>query len=254
MSSAEYWLHGRLYNHDACDLSVRAQAGTEECRLRVTMLALSGSSIMFSDDLTRLPEERIRLMQQCVPGIEGAARPLNLFTSDIPDIWHLHVEKAGISWELLALFNFGEEQREIVVPWEHLKRPPEAPYLVREFWTEAFMGIQTGSATLTVPGLAVRLFSLWPLEDRPQYVGTDLHLSQGMAELSTLRWDEDQGILGGTLTRARGIRGWMYVHVPPAWEILRASSPIDRQNGGLWAMEVCFERPEWEWEIRAKRG
>lgn len=253
MSSAEYWLHGRLYNHDACDLSVRAQAGIEECRLRVTMLALSGSSILFSDDLTQLPEERIRLMQQCMPAFEQAARPLNLFTSDRPDVWHRHVEKAGISWELLALFNFEETQREITVSWEDLGLPPEDRYLVREFWTEAFMGERTGSATLTVPGLAVRLFSLWPVQDHPQYVGTDLHLSQGVAELSALRWDQEQGKLSGTLRRAKGLRGRVYVHVPPSWEIVEASAPIRRQNRGIWAVEVSFEDAEQDWRIRAKK-
>ena len=254
MSAAQYWLHGRLYNHDACDMSVRAQGGTEECRLRATMLALSGSSIMFSDDLTQLPEERIRLMQQCMPGFTQVARPLNLFTSEVPDIWHLHVEHMGLKWELLALFNFGEESREIEVAWETLGLSSDQPYLIREFWTGGFEGAHSGEATLIVPGLAVRLYSLWPVAGRPQYVGTDLHLSQGIAELSALRWDEKHGRLSGVLKRAKGIRGHVYIHLPSSWAIKSASSPVYRQNRGLWALEIHFEESEEDWEVLAQKA
>lgn len=115
MSAAQYWTHGRLYNHDVCDLSVRAAANPEECRLRVMMLALSSSGILFSDNLTVLPEERIELMQKCLPGFPEAARLLNLFTAEVPDVWHLKQRAAGLEWDLLALFNFDQTQRDVAV-------------------------------------------------------------------------------------------------------------------------------------------
>ena len=249
MSSAEYFLHG-LYNHDACDLSVRSHAGTEECRLRVMMLALSGSSIMFSDDLTELPEERIVMMQQSMPPFPRAARPINLFTSLIPDIWHLRCKCSNIEWDLLALFNFGETQKEVTISWKELGLPESEEFIVREFWTEEFPGVKSNSATFVVPGLAGRLYSFWSSENRPQYVGTNLHISQGEAELVNISWDEKAKKLFGIFKRATGIRGKAYYNVPPDWKIHGSSHPMIRQNGGLWAMELSFSDVELEWEIR----
>ncbi len=248
MSSAEYFLHG-LYNHDACDLSVRAHAGIEECRLRVMMLAFSGSSIMFSDDLTKLPEERIVLMQQSMPPFSKAARPINLFTSEMPDIWHLHCTFSNIEWDLFALFNFGETQKEVTISWKDLGLPESKEYIVREFWTEEFLGIKSESVTVVVPALAGRLYSFWSFKNKPQYVGTNLHISQGEAELVDISWDEKAKKLSGVFKRAKEIRGKAYYNVPPNWKIRRSSYPMLRQNGGLWAMELSFSDAELAWEI-----
>jgi len=260
MSAAQYYIQclpsregpgvGKLYNHDACDLSVRADAGTEECRLRVMMLAFSGSSILFSDDLTQLPEERIVMMQQCIPGFPKAARPLNLFTDEMPDIWHLRCAVEDIEWDLLALFNFDENQRGITVSWQDIGLTSDTQCLVREFWTEQFSGEFTKSFTAIVPGLAARLYSIWHLTDRPQYVGTNLHLSQGEAELVSINWDEKEKRLSGTFQRAKDIRGLAYFHVPPSFQIQKASHPVYHQNGGLVAMELSFTQPYLEWELQ----
>ncbi|MCL4694748.1 MAG: alpha-galactosidase, partial [Candidatus Hydrogenedentes bacterium] len=249
MSSAEYWLHGRLYNHEACDLSIRAQGSTEECRLRATMLALSGSSIMYSDDLTTLPEERIRMMQQTMPAFAQTARPLNLFTAEEPDIWHLHVEQSGIEWELLALFNFSDEERNYSVTWEEMGLQPGTSYLAREFWTDEFKGASQSTFTAAVPGKAVRLFALWPQLDRPQFVGTDLHLSQGQAELAALDWDEKDGRLSGTIRRANGLRGNVYVHVPENWVLEKASVPFRNVGRGLPALDFGFSPGDENFKI-----
>ncbi len=247
MSSAQYYLN-ELYVHDACDLSIRAHAGTEECRLRVMMLALSGSSIMFSDDLTKLPEERIFMMQQSIPPFPKPAKPINLFTSEMPDIWYTKCASAGIEWHLVALFNFDENQRQVNLSLKELGLPEDS-YIIREFWTEEFVGITSESANVLVPGLSARLFSLWRLESRPQFVGTNLHLSQGQAELVEMNWDENAKKLSGTFVRAKGIRGRAYFNVPQRWQIKRSSSPIQKQNGGLWAMELLFNEPDLTWEI-----
>jgi len=253
MSSAHYWVHGRLYNHDACDMSVRAEGGTEECRLRAMMLLLSGSSIMFSDDLTRLPEERIVLMQQCMPPLPVAARPVNLFKSAIPDIWHLRVKSCGVEWDLVALFNFSAEGRNATIRWSDIGVSDGAYRICREFWTEQYLGKRKGALTVHLPGLSGRLVSLWKPKSRPQFVGTNLHLTQGGVELADLKWDEKKRTLSGRLHRAPGIRGRVYLNVPDGWSISRASGPSSQLNGGLWAVEVAFEKGDLDWSVRFSR-
>lgn len=253
MSAAEYWLHGRLYNHDACDLSIRTHGNTEECRLRVTMLVLSGSSVMFSDDLTVLPEERLRLMEQSLPGLARAARPVTLFTADEPEVWHLPVETQGCRYDLVAAFNLGAEAKEHRLEWGVLGLEPDEPRLVREFWTGETLGVRSGVTTAMVPAHSVRLYALWPLLGRPQFVGTDLHLSQGLVELAGLSWDEGEGRLAGRLVRAPGIEGRVYLHLPPAWETVSSSAPLRRESGGLWSLPVRFEEKALDWEIRCRR-
>ncbi len=202
-SAGQFWLHP-LYIHESCDMSIRAQGGTEEARLRVMMLLLSGSSIMFSDDLTVLPAERIRMMQQCIPGLRAPARPVNLFTASTPDIWHLHQTVAGIPNDLVGFFNFEEREREMSVTWAELGLPASYLGIAREFWTNEFLPALRGSIAVKVPARAARLVSLWKKRRGPQFLGTDLHLAQGVEALT-------QSPFGGTLRRAPGLTGNVYV-------------------------------------------
>ncbi|MGB9595329.1 MAG: hypothetical protein ACPL7B_03525, partial [Candidatus Poribacteria bacterium] len=145
-------------------------------------------------------------------------------------------------------FNFEENQRQVNVSLKELGLP-ENKYIAREFWTEDFIGIVSESANFLVPGLSARLFSFWQLENRPQYVGTNLHLSQGQAELTDIHWDDNAKKLYGTFSRAKGIKGKAYFNVPQGWQIKHSSCPIQRQNGGLWAMDLIFDEPKLKWEI-----
>lgn len=245
-SAGQYW-RSRLYVHDACDMSVGADGNTEECRLRTMMLLLSGSSIMFSDDLTKLPEERLVMMQQCMPGLLDAARPVNLFTSPTPDIWHLAQDVAGTRNDLVALFNFEEQPREMSVSWEELGLAAGEPRLAREFWTGQFLGAVNGRLTLRVPARSARLFSLWKPENRPQFIGTDLHLTQGAAELKTLKWDAAKSRLTGLLHRAPCIAGHVFVHVPKGWAARgEAKGPGDAEARVI-AIPVQFATGDANW-------
>lgn len=252
MSSAQFWV-GRLYVHESCDMSVRAQGGTEECRLRAMMLAMSGSSIMFSDDMTKLPEERIVLMQQCMPGFAQAARPVNLFKSPMPDVWHMKQSAAGIEFDLVGLFNFSDEAREMNVNFADIGLGADEKILCREFWTGQSLGERTEVVKIQVPGKSARLLSLWKPESRPQFVGTDLHLSQGGAELKDIAWDEQKGVLSGRLRRAKGIRGRFFIRVPQGWEVAEASVPVSALADGICAAEAAFEDAELEWRVAFRK-
>ncbi|MFA6110669.1 MAG: hypothetical protein WDA75_18065, partial [Candidatus Latescibacterota bacterium] len=156
-------------------------------------------------------------------------------------------------YDLVAVFNLGAEAREHRLEWGLLGLDPDEPRLIREFWTGETLGICRGLATVMVPAHSVRLYTLWPLLGRPQFVGTDLHLSQGLVELAGLGWDEAEGRLAGRLVRAAGIEGRVYLHLPPAWQPVTASYPLRRESGGLWSLPVRFEEKELDWEIRCRR-
>lgn len=252
-TAGQYWLN-KLYVHEACDLSIRAEGDTEECRLRTMMLLLSGSSIMFSDDLTKLPGERLVMMQQCMPGLRIAARPVNLFTSPTPDIWHLPQDVAGTRCDLVALFNFEEKEREMTVSLSELGIPATEPQLAREFWTGKFIGEVTGRLTFRVPARAARLISLWKLENRPQFVGTDLHLTQGAAELKKLTWDSANACLSGTLQRAPGIVGNVFVYVPEGWDIKSGAVHASQAASRVQTIPVTFKQATVEWSVAFEKA
>jgi hypothetical protein len=251
-SAGQYWLNS-LYNHTACDLSIRVQGSTEECQVRTMMLFFSGSSIMFSDDLTILPEERLVLMQKCMPGLLVASRPVNLFTSLTPDIWHLHQDVSGTKYDLVALFNFEEQDRDLLISWKDLGLPAGEARLAREFWSGRFLGSVSDQMIVPMKAHTGQIISLWKPEVHPQFIGTDLHLTQGSAELNELNWDAATGRLSGTLRRAPGISGHVYAHLADDWTVKTSSGPISGSGPGAVALAVTFTDASVKWWLECEK-
>ena len=75
-----------------------------------------------------------------------------------------------------------------------------------------------------------------------------LPVTRGWRNRKPRRWLV-QSPLSGTFRRAADIRGRAYFHIPTPWQIREASHPMQRQNGGLWAMELSFDTEILEWGV-----
>lgn len=257
--AASFFLNGRAYRREVCDMSLRMHAGVEEARLRAALMVLAGTSISFSDELSYLPPSRIRLQKQCLPPGAPPMRPIDLLERDIPSVWHLAVRKEEDSWDVVGLFNFSEREESREVSFERLGLDPESAYAVFEFWEERFLGIRRGGIEVRVPPEACRVLSVRRALDRPQLVGTDMHLLQGYHDLAELRWDAEAGVLSGLWRRAPGEEGKAFFLVPEGWEprfdfpLSSASARLTRVGGLLWMQELTFREAEVRWSIPFER-
>ena len=257
--AASYWVNDRLYHREMCDMSVGMNAPIEEARLRLALMTLTGASISFSDDLRQLEPSRVRMMQQCLPPGNPAARPLDLFERKLPSLWHLHCKNAADEWDVVGLFNFEDRAQERTVELAAIGLPADAPALVYEFWEKRFLGIGRGSVTLKLPPQTSRILTIRRPAGRPQLVGTDMHVLSGYHELAGLAWDAAANTVSGRYRRAPGLSGNAFWHVPAGWRPRAnvgaegTAVSLERLESGVWVQHVEFESATADWSLAWER-
>jgi alpha-galactosidase len=166
-----WWMHGRLWQSDPDCLLVRKSETAltpDEVRSLATVVAMSGGMVLDSDDLTRLSDERREWLAMLLPPYGRAARPLDLFESDIPRLLELDVG----SHRMVAVFNWEDEPTVVQVPLagpeiENRKSKNEkrrtaggGPMRVFDAWSSVDLGVHEGSISLEVPGHGCRLLAV----------------------------------------------------------------------------------------------
>jgi hypothetical protein len=253
--AAGYWLNDRLYHREVCDMSVRMQADVEETRLRMAIMTLAGCSISFSDEFQCLPPSRIRMMQTCLPPGNPPMKPLDLFERSIPSIWRVHCRNEADEWDIVGLFNFENRAEDRTVELASLGFAPGAQAIAFEFWEQKFLGMHHDKVTLSLPPQSSRILAIRKLSDRPQIIGTDMHLLQGYHELKRLAWDANQHVLSGECERMPGISGQLFVYVPEGFTphfdfpLTEKSASLTHLNGRVWACEINFQHARETWRI-----
>ncbi|HLE14147.1 MAG TPA: glycoside hydrolase family 36 protein [Anaerolineales bacterium] len=185
-------LHRRWWINDPDCLLLRPETRLTlaEVQTLATVIALSGGSLLLSDDLPRLPADRLRIAEALLPLIGQRPHVLDWFDSATPKRVQLDLDGPAGPWHLLALFNWDDQPQELTLNINEFYLPL-AQYYVRSFWRADTRLVTadepaggTGESALTyagVPAHGVVLLALRPYRPhRPQYLGGDLHISQGL--------------------------------------------------------------------------
>jgi hypothetical protein len=253
--ATSFWLNQRAYQREVCDMSMRMQATVEEARVRAAIMALAGTSISWSDELTYLPPSRIRMMQQCLPAGAPPMRPVDLFERTVPSLWHLKPAHEADQWDVVGVFNFDEQPAVRRVRFDALGLDPNVDYAVFEFWEERYVGTVRGGLDLTLPPESSRILSIRRVTGRPQLIGTDMQVLQGYHELKELKWDEATLRLSGRYQRMPGLHQRAFFLVPPGYApkfefpLSPASARLTHVHDDLWMQEVEFLGPEVSWTL-----
>lgn len=261
MEAASKWfMHRRFWLNSGGCLIVGDKGETlGEAIGRTTILALTGGTALLSD---RMPEleaqpERMAMVPLCLPPSDVPARPIDLFDvgrdRDYPRVWRLHADAGWGQWEVVGLLNWSEEPIEQTVSFEELGLPSDAECLVYDFWTGTLAGRFTGSCAATVPAGAARCLRIMPVTDRPAVVGTDMHVTQGLVELSDVVWDEEKLTLSGQAERAPGASGNVLVWVPDGY-VVAAGQEVRERGPRCIAAPVQFDEARHGWSVHFERA
>ncbi len=216
-ASLSYYTHGKLYQNNCGNvLTVDKPLPLETAWIHATIHALSGSCTMLGDDIRYISDDRLSIIKKTLPRGTEAAKPLDLFNCDQwpPHRFHLSVRDVSEPYEVVALYNFSAESRTESIPFENLGLPADATYVVWEFWHEAYMGCMCGELTAVVPPESVRVYRLTPQLDRPQIIGTDMHVLMGQVELNDIHYCKKTKTLEFTATRPTGETGSVFLLMP----------------------------------------
>jgi alpha-galactosidase len=242
-------LHKRWWINDPDALLLRPETDLSLAELQTlaSVIALSGGSLFISDHLPDLPLERVHMVERLLPLIGRRPHVLDWFDSPTPRRLRLDLSNASGNWRILAFFNWAQEARERAFRLEDFNVseedfPAGSALVGRDFWNDKFEFFQAGGATVRIPAHGVALLALRAIQsDEPQYLGSNLHISQG---LEVSGWNHSAGQTLIELTRPGHAEGMVdvYLHTPPLQASLDgARIPWERIKDGIYRFRVAFD-------------
>jgi len=240
-------LHRRWWINDPDCLLVRQEdtrLTPAEVQTLATVLALSGGSLIVSDDLPALAEERVEWLARLLPPLQGRARVLDALDTDRPAEIVLEQQGAAGRWWLCAVLNWDEAPRSMPIDLRRFGLPEAATYLWADSWQRQ-AGVST-SSTLhpgPIPGHGIALLAVRPGRCGPVWLGDTLHVSQGHA---VRQWETDgnrlQALLG--MGRPRSGTAWIWLPAQPrAAELDGVPLGWQRAGEGIFTFDLLLGSP-----------
>ncbi|MBN1312910.1 MAG: alpha-galactosidase [Anaerolineae bacterium] len=208
--------HRRWWWLDADNLLVRQQQEmtAAEAQSYATVIGLTGSHLVLSDDLPAVSDERLDWVASLLPVLPGGCRAPGLLTEELPDMLVREMEGAAGSWTLLGLFNWGNLPDRRIVSLTRLGFSFGAPILCCDFWNRQVSIEHDTVMTGLIPPHGVALLALRAVTPGPQLVGSDLHFSMG-GEIGEWKPGEDELRLSVNLGRKTEGKIWLKLPDPP---------------------------------------
>jgi hypothetical protein len=168
---------------------------------------MSAGMMLSSDDLEKVPSERLDVISMLLPPLLTSAEPVDLIARDMPEHCELVAGRAFDPLRLIALFNFDDDagDREL--------RLPEGRWHAFELWDERYLGILEGS--IPFPSLephGCRLVSLRDADGAPKVVGTAAHIGGGILDITDQTWDEASATLRVELSPVARTKRRIHLH------------------------------------------
>ena len=178
------FMHRKWWINDPDCLLVRPTTDLtlEEVQSLATAVGMTGGNILLSDDLSQLPAERIKLAASLLPPTDQRPCVIDWFDADTPTRLRLDLKNSTGKWQVLALFNWADKPQKIEIHPSNFKLPA-GRYWVRSFWKKETRLADKGQSLFSgeVVAHGVVLLAVRPVvKGKVQYLGSDLHISQGL--------------------------------------------------------------------------
>ncbi len=208
-------LHGHWWINDPDCLLIRPNThlNLAEVQSLATAIAMTGGSLLLSDDLPKLPVERLRIAEVLLPVIGERARVLDWFDAEMPARLRLDQLNDTGEWHLLTKFNWSEKPADLVIDPTEFDLPA-GEYRCFEFWSGKAERIGKGGIyTLTaVPAHGCVLVALrQAAKEQSVYLGSDLHFSMGH---EVAEWKAGDAKVSFTIRLPRKAEGKVFVSIP----------------------------------------
>ncbi len=147
-----------------------------------TVTALTGGLLLVSGQLSKIPANRQKQWSALLPLINQRPRLMDWMDAQTPRRLRFDLQNGSGPWHLLAYFNWDDIPETIAFDLTEFSLPGVQHAIAREFWTGQILPLTADQNPLiTMPAHGVRLFALRGLQvGAPTYLGSDLHISQGM--------------------------------------------------------------------------
>jgi len=208
-------LHGHWWINDPDCLLIRpdTRLSLAEVQSLASAIALTGGSLLVSDDLPKLPKDRLRIAESLLPVIGERARLLDWFDAGMPSRLRLDMLNKTGEWHVLAAFNWKDQPADLRLSANDFQLPA-GEFWVSEFWSGKFIHLKSEESVVfpAVPAHGC-VVTAWRRHQSGQsvYLGSDLHISQG---IEVAEWHVSGKNLKATLRLPRKTDGFVRVWVP----------------------------------------
>ena len=207
-------LHKHWWINDPDCLLIRPDThlSLDEVKTLATAIGMTGGSLLLSDDLPKLPEERLKIAEALLPIIGERAQVLDWFDAEMPTLLRLDLLNETGEWHLVARFNWQEKPADLSLT-PGLFGLPEAETWVSDFWNEKTVLLAKGEAygVKNVAAHGVVLCAFRRVHAGSQYLGGNLHFSMGN---EVAEWKEAASSVTFTLRLPRSAEGKVKVALP----------------------------------------
>ena len=207
--------HQRWWINDPDCLIVRKNTNLTlaEIESLASAIAITGGSLLVSDDLTTVSPERLRIAEVLLPVIGKRAYVMDWLDTTTPHNLRLDLDNQTGSWFLIARFNWKEFDREIFISF------PDFCMIKNEYWAYSFWDDQVyfvnGGDPLNIPKIAkhgVAMIAFRSVSrEKPIYLGSNLHISMGL-EISD--WVEKPNKVDFKISLPRTAQGHFTLALP----------------------------------------
>jgi alpha-galactosidase len=228
-------LHRRWWINDPDCLLLRPETllSEHEVRSRASLIALTGGSLLISDELAEVPPHRLRLAEVLLPLIGQRPSVPDLFDAATPERLRLDLKGPVGAWHVVGLYNWSDRPKNLAFQLEQFDLDIRQEYIARSFWDDQVYRIappmvrrrsEPGKEDLLfndVPAHGCVILALRAVDNRqPQYLGSSLHISQGLEVAGWYR--EGPASLALRLERPGPASGVIAVTLPGSPESIQA--------------------------------
>jgi hypothetical protein len=163
------WAVAGLFNWDSDGREMPAVDSSENFQILVRNDDLLGRRRIYGDQMATVSivekaleeNRRLEALPTKPPGLQLLPVPVYL-TPPAPQHFVLDFAKVGLD--------------------------PAREYILFDFWKQSFLGKVRGAYAVDLPAHACQLLSIRTVENRPQLIGTDRHVTMGGVELQDEKW------------------------------------------------------------------
>lgn len=256
-----FFLNGAVWNNDPDAIYTGEEATSarwsrppqpaNELIAWISAVGLSGQIVELADAPAELDADRLRLVRSILPVYHKSARPIDLFVKDAPEILDLEIEAPFGDWHVVGLFNWGEnsalgkngkngkkiesETRVVHLSFPTIGLSPNSECHIYDFWNDRYLGKKKFGYAVTLGPRSASVVSVRPALDRPQFLSTNRHITQGATDISAIAWDPAALTLTGAQEAVPGFGYHLAFHVPEDYKYTSASMSAGQPSASVSA-------------------
>lgn len=194
----------------------------ELARSWASMTSLASGHLMISDKPTDYNAEHLNIMQRVSPTV--FSKPINVAQeAPDPEFFTLHSQKFGEGWTVVSHHAWKATPAQSV-PLAQIG-VIAGKYHAFDFWKQKYLGVVDSKVNFDALAEGhCQVVALRPVQDHPQVLGTERHISQGAFDLEAVKWENN--VLSGSYRVGPGQRWKLTIFVPKGYAVAK----VDQKN------------------------